>query len=155
MIALLGALWRRYFGGWLGGSRWHRLVLMPILTIPVALVAGWWVYLVCTGLYICHWISGHQWESPRALLLRYTPLPVLVGLTLLLSTGSIGPLFVLGLVGPLVTLGYWFCINKMDHQRWQLNAFIDGPVAVAELWAGAVSFELLFLSSLLVPYTQL
>lgn len=112
LCIVAGALWRRWHG--MGqGPRWLRLVVAFLLCWPIFLTwTEWWSGLLSLAI-TAYWVPGHDWTRWRALLVRYGPTPV--------------------------ALGYHWAHKKhsADPKYLQLNWLIDGPLAVAELNAGA------------------
>lgn len=118
---VLGALWRRWLGGWMGkppGSRATQFAVMAMLCAPFWL--GWaWpsiaAAVLATGLMGWYWSEGHEWTSLPALLKRYGP----IGLC-------------------------WWAAQKWVPPTWRVRTgktcLIDGPISVAELAAGGLVF---------------
>ena len=111
-----GALWRRWHG--MGqGPRIVRLLVAFLLCWPLLFTGlPYWAMGLLALAVTLYWVPGHDWTSARALLLRYGPTPV--------------------------ALGYLWAhqINLADPQALKWNRFIDGPLALAELHAGAWVF---------------
>ena len=118
--AILGGLWRRGFGGWLGWSRsiWYGLSLP--LSAPIWLVMPW---------------SSHWWPyqalgclAAAVLLLLFfvvslAPGTKFVNMQALLKYGPFGA-------------GYWFA-RLWWPKTWRLGGFLDGENAVGEIDLGA------------------
>lgn len=122
LAAVLGGLWRRWFGGWpTEGRRWVQLSLGASLGAVLALGAGapWWA-AVLSAAAVAFWVPGHrlmEWRLGQWLL-RYGPLGI-----------------------------YWWLARKyLDRYgaavypaQWA-SPFIDGPFALAEILGGATFY---------------
>lgn len=133
-----GGLWRRWLGGWpLYSPRGVKLAVAALLGWPLVAVLGWWGLIPAAAL-VLSWVPGHDWTSVKWLSLRYIPVPAAVALI-----GLWHPwMFLYALVGPMIVLGY-----TLGHRSSWLgvNGFLDGPIAVAEINAGAWAYGALVL----------
>lgn len=106
--------WRRWMGGWGGKPPFDRATKFAVLGL--LLWPAWMVEpalaAVIWGVASLYWAKGHDWTSLSALLLRYGPF----GLCWWVAQRLPAP--------PRVKLGQTY--------------LIDGPIAVAELSAGAL-----------------
>ena len=144
-LFILGAFWRRWLGsGFLSAPRWLKLALWCVFVLAGLRV--WQDPLnALPGLILCPlFVFGHDWTRRRSLYVRYA-LP-LVACSIVMAT-LWGPAWLLyGLTGPALCEGYmlagWF--SRAHHGfDWtpvtaRTRGFIDGPFALAELWAGGV-----------------
>ena len=127
LIAIVtGAAWRRWHG--MGqGPRWARLIVAFLLCWPLLLTGlPYWGMALIAGLVTWYWVPGHDWTSLRALVERYGPTPI--------------------------ALGYWWAhtANVNDPQFFRsCGRFIDGPLALAELNAGAWVYGVLAAAAVL------
>lgn len=120
--AIAGAFWRRWMGGWVGGPRWWRILALPVLCLPYAILDPMAFAIVAPWL-IVYWAPGHNWTHLGSLIARYGP------------------------VGLCYTLA-----QRFWPQSWRFGSLIDGPIAVAELSAGACMFGIL--GALLVYFSS-
>jgi hypothetical protein len=126
-----GGLLRRWLGGWPPFSpRGVKLAAAALLGWPLVVVLGPWGLIPAAAL-AASWTPGHDWTSVKALAIRYVPVPTTVAII-----GLWHPwMFLYVLVGPMIVLGY-----SLGHRSsWNGigGNFLDGPIALAELWAGA------------------
>lgn len=116
--AVLGALWRRAFGGWLGARRW--------LTIPLGCLLGWPIFVAWPTLWglamaclpMLFFLPGHN--LPDHWFRRYGPFG----------------------------FGYWFAGHSFTEKEWArrgwpMEGFIDGWMATGELFLGATFWGVL------------
>lgn len=140
-FALAGAIWRRWLGGWGGGRRSVRFIVVPLLCLPLW-VGLWpsphlWVAVVVTGILTASWADGHEWTDPKAMLYRYSLAPTLAAAILVAAYGL--PALAFAMTGPAIALAYW-SVQRWWPDRWRAGGWIDGPIAVAELAAGTVIY---------------
>jgi hypothetical protein len=113
---ILGGIWRRALGGWLGINRASVVAAGALLTWPLWLALPWWWAAPASALAVGFWTLGVRFDSwqvwPRYL--------------------------VVGAIGYGVLMPRW-------PAKWCDGDFIDGGAAVGELWAGAVLWGLLAL----------
>jgi hypothetical protein len=118
--AVLGGLWRRAFGGWLGLPRWATYVLMAPLTLPFWLAMPWdalWPYEALAGVaviaacllfFVVSLYPGGRYDDDREVLLKYGPFGI----------------------GYVLARRHW-------PDEWRLGGFVDGWSSVGELSLGA------------------
>lgn len=126
VIAVLGALWRRWFGGWpsIPEARLPKLAAALGLGLWATAPLPWQIGLPLAGLMTAYWVPGHDLQgwALRQWLLRYGP------------------------VG-----AYWWAANRFAFPfRVHYNKALDGPNAFAELAAGATMYGALALVARLV-----
>lgn len=116
--AILGGLWRRVFGGWTGLPRSICYALMAPLTLPIWMPPerwGFWPDLalgvvftaVCLLFFVVSLAPGPSFTNARCFL-KYGPFGA----------------------------GYWLA-RLYWPPTWLVGGFIDGPMAVGELFLGA------------------
>lgn len=107
---VLGALWRRWFGmaqhGWLFGHRAARLALLTALTAPAALWLPLWAWPLALAGSIL-FFNRHQRTDGWWGLLYYGPY----------GAG-------------------WGIAQTWIGNAWNTGLWIDGPMALGELWLG-------------------
>jgi hypothetical protein len=113
--AVAGSVWRRILGGYLGLRRSYIVAAGCLLAWPLWLALPWPYAMAGTAALMVYWTMGHHVES-RWTWLRYLGLPA---------------------VGYMLIMPRWRAewVWRGPHAgAW----FIDGGMAVGELWAGAV-----------------
>lgn len=112
------AIWRRWMGGFGGGPRWWRIAAIPVLTAGLWFVhpAAWAVAVLWMMIF---WLPGHDWTGLGPLVARYGP----VGICWWAAQRW--------LTKPMFD-------RVWDFGRRRLEGFIDGPLSIAELAAGAL-----------------
>jgi hypothetical protein len=125
-----GGLFRRWLGGWPPWApRGVKLAVAFLLGWPLVVVLGWWGLIPAAAL-AASWVPGHDWTSPKALAIRYVPVPATVAII-----GLWYPwMFLYALVGPMIVLGY--TLGHRSSWNGTGGNFLDGPIALAELNAG-------------------
>jgi hypothetical protein len=118
--SILGGLWRRMFGGWLGLPRSICYTLMVPLTLPVWLALPWgvmWPYSALAGVaftalallfFVVSCYPGGRYDNTRDVLLKYGPFGI----------------------------GYVWA-KKYIPSEWGPNSFFDGWASVGEVFLGA------------------
>ena len=121
LFFILGALWRRWFGGWPAYDvpRWFKLLVATALGFfALWPVVTWEVAFPLSIFLVLFWVPGHQlsgWSIWRWLL-RYGPLGI-----------------------------YWWVADRLGPRwkhRWNWGPF-DGTISVAELLAGGTFYAVL------------
>lgn len=103
---IVGALWRRWLGGWLGGARWWRFAALPALVWPFWLALPALPALLASGACGLFFAMGHEVDGWGAVK-RYGPFG----------------------------LGYVLAYYHWDS-AWNRPPLIDGWTAVGELFLG-------------------
>lgn len=119
---ILGGVWRRVFGGWLGLPRSICYALMMPLTLPIWLLGNWDGGAISTGFAI----GGSVLLSVACLLffvVSLAPGPSFTNARCFLKYGPFGA-------------GYWLA-RLYWPPNWLVGGFIDGPIAVGEMFLGA------------------
>ena len=101
---IVGALWRRWMGGWLGGERWVRFAVLPLLVWPFWLVWSALPALLASAVCGLFFAMAHEFEGWGAVK-RYGPF---------------------GLGYPLA-FRFW-------RSSWNWPPFVDGGTAIGELF---------------------
>jgi hypothetical protein len=113
--AIVGGLWRRVLGGWLNWNRAVAVIFGSVFALPFVLVLPHWAWLIpLEGAILAYWTIGHKWDHVLPMLKRYGP----IGL-------------------------WWRGAILWWPEKWNKPPFIDGPVAVAEIGAGATFFGII------------
>lgn len=151
----IGAFWRRWFGGYLGGRRWTRMITAPILCIPAFFFLPWVEALFVTALITVSWTPGHEWTDPFKMCARYGYIPAIIAVILAYFHQSVGYL-AFAAVGPMIAAVYATAQNRLFQSRIEtfgrlLNKITepdiyDGPIAFAELGAGLIVYTMLPIS---------
>jgi hypothetical protein len=127
VFAILGALWRRWFGGWpiTPGGRWPKLVVSFALGVLATMSYLPWEWCILVSLAaMVFWIPGHkltEWTLTQWLF-RYGPLGI-----------------------------FWWAANRYGDlwkAKWNWGPF-DGTFAIAEMLGGAALYGGLAAISLL------
>lgn len=104
---ILGALWRRHWGGWERDHKRWGVVLEGIpLTWPFWLVLPWWGAAIASALAITFFAPSQRTDT-NAVFLRYGPFG----------------------------LGYWLAYRYWP-ETWTLGDFEDGWMSVGALFLG-------------------
>ena len=103
---IVGALWWRWLGGWLGGERWWRFAALPVLVWPFWIVLPALPALLASAACGLFFAIGHTFDGWGAIK-RYGPF---------------------GLGYPLA-FRFW-------RSRWDRPPFVDGWTAAGELFLG-------------------
>lgn len=103
-----GALWRRAYGGWLGGRRWMRYAVTPLLTWSAWLLLPWWGVALVTIAVAAFFAPKHVVDD-ASVWRRYGPFAIAYRLA----------------------QKYW-------NPKWNQGGFIDGWIAVGELGLGGL-----------------
>jgi hypothetical protein len=119
---ILGALWRRWLGGWLGGRRWWRFAAMPLLCWPLLFTGNPVVMLVGVGICGAFFAFGHVVDDPKLVWFRYGPFAV----------------------------AYWLALKLPHDIQFGPGGLIDGPFAVGELGLKGLFFGSLAVAAVLV-----
>ena len=111
--ALAGGAWRRLLGGWL---HLHRYVTIPLglfLAWPLFVAFPWPIAGLLAGLAVLFFVPGHQ-TADNSVFVRYGPFGA----------------------------GYWLAHRYLDEKEWArrgwpASGFVDGWMALGELFLGA------------------
>jgi hypothetical protein len=117
--AVLGGMWRRVFGGWTGLPRSICYGLMAPLTLPIWLSYPWgpyWPYCLLAG--VCLTVACLLF-----FVVSLAPGPSFTNARCFLKYGPFGA-------------GYWLA-RLYWTPTWLVGGFIDGPMAVGEIFLGA------------------
>ena len=149
VVVGLGALWRRWFGGYpKGGKRWMKLLSLAALLLPSLWVVSSWYVTLPIALLIGSWLPGHKWsEGYLRLLRRYAPWHGAIAVLLMFIVGPIAGLVYMPVVG-LIPLYYWWAHERAITLPFQ-STMIDGSIALAELSSGGTSVGIFYLAILL------
>lgn len=131
VAAVLGAFWRRWFGGWpsVPAMRLPKLVAGLALGLCATAPLPWQFGMPLAALMTAYWIPGHMLQewSLSQWLMRYPPVGV-----------------------------FWWAANRFTLPEWAYRgAALDGGNAYAEFAAGAVMYGLLAAAShLALPFAS-
>lgn len=117
--AVIGGLWRRVFGGWSGLPRSICYALMVPLTVPIWMVMPWGVWWPYCLMSVLAAISACM----LFFVVSLAPGPSFTNARCFLKYGPFGA-------------GYWLA-RLYWPATWTWGGFIDGPMAVGELFLGA------------------
>lgn len=132
--AILGGLWRRILGGWLGLPRSICYALSAPLALPIWMAMPWdhmWPYqalgaVVATVAVLMFFVvslyPGGRFDSAREVLLKYGPFGI----------------------GYVAARRWW-------PDRWRAGGFIDGWSSVGEVFLGASFYACIGLLWLVQP----
>ena len=149
-----GALFRRWWGGWLSPlSCFKRLMgfLLPLFITYVStgnsylsilmsgfVLFGWLMPFHGFGMGMGRWPKGRPlWLSYSVMTFQYGGLTLLSGLAwswLVPNTGGL----IYASIGCIIPLGYLVAWNLWETLEIKKTFFIDSPTAIGELFLGAV-----------------
>lgn len=107
LFAVLGGLWRRALGGWLGLPRWSVVAASPLCAILVLAWHGPWTFVLVAAASVLYWTPGHDFSDNLALWRRYGP----VGLA-------------------------WTMCRALWPSSWKIPGMVTGWTEAAEIAAG-------------------
>lgn len=152
LTAIIGALFRRWWGGWLSpNSTVKRIVgfIISILTAYLTLGMSWVVLPITAILMFCWMMPKHGYGMSMgrygdhtlvkcilAMSAQYGSSTLISGLIWEYFTPHTGGL-IYCLFGFIIPIGYYMSNQLWDKYNPQKNKFIDGACAYGELILGA------------------
>ena len=164
IFAIIGSIFRRWWGGWLSPSHWLKVPLGYALAFAVGFLATWNLYaalafgVVIGSAFLNPW---HGWGAGMGLdgsgkststcvfvmAGSYGLYTTIASIFVSMITGNMWFLLyaVTGFLTPLAYYESWIAFNK-DKNAFRVevagSGFLDGPTTVGEVFLGALLFAI-------------
>ena len=141
---LFFALWRRSFGGWLGGGKVvkHAIAGAILAVLGLLLAKPPLLWLAVFAASIPHWQFGHELDGPIwKTTVRYSTAPMVLAFAAGMA-GFWGAVIPLALIGPASAAGCWIVLRP-GFIRWS-NQFLGRPVKLFDWHTDFIDGHLCF-----------